>query len=500
PLDAGGYRSGPRVDGSRRFCTGTVPDAIPPVRVRPKRLPRGGRHGMMGRVSAPRRAPAAALVAALLLLATACSQVVPGSPRPGLAAAVSPATPAVAARSDPAGRVAAATAEAVQEFWRAEFPAAFGREWRDIGSFAAVETRDPAAPAPPCVNRATDVVDQAFYCPSADVVAWDADGLIPALHDRFGPAGVAVVIAHEVGHAVQSRLGVDAEQARAPQRFPTILLESMADCYAGAALAHFSDNPVAGLPLGPEERDRAMQALVGFRDPLGVEAGDAAAHGNAFDRVSAFQDGWTDGATLCAGMTIENRTFTQRRFASEADLARGGNLPLRELLAFVERDAAEFFGGLVPGWDPPELSTGGACSVAELEVQGPAAYCRADGGVAVDVAALQQLHEEIGDFAGATVLAGRYGIAALDASGRSPVGAQAGAAATCLTGAYTGRLFEAVEGFQLSPGDLDEAVQVLLAADWVARDAAGESDPDDHGFERIGRFRTGLLDGPGACR
>jgi hypothetical protein len=42
-------------------------------------------------------------------------------------------------------------------------------------------------------------------------------------------------------------------------------------------------------------------------------------------------------------------------------------------------------------------------------------------------------------------------------------------------------------------------VQVLLAADWVARDAAGASDPADHGFERIGRFRTGLLEGPGAC-
>jgi predicted metalloprotease len=308
-----------------------------------------------------------------------------------------------------------------------------------------------------------------------------------------------VVIAHEVGHAVQSRLGVDAEQGRDPQRFPTILLESMADCYAGAALAHFAEEPVAGLPLGPQERDKAMQALVGFRDPLGVSAGDESAHGNAFDRVSAFQDGWTEGATLCGGMTIENRTFTQRRFGSEADLARGGNLPLRELLAFVERDAAEFFGGLAPGWDPPQLSTGGACPVPELAAQGPAAYCRQDGGVAVDTAALERLHEEVGDFAGATVVAGRYGIAMLDASGRSPVGTPAGAAATCLTGAYTDRLFDAAEGFQLSPGDLDEAVQVLLAADWVARDAAGASDPADHGFERIGRFRTGLLEGAAAC-
>lgn len=459
---------------------------------------------MMSRVSAPsqrRRAGTVvvgAAVVAVLLLVGACSQVVPGRARAALAASPTP-TAAFAAQPDPANRVAAATTGALQEFWRAEFPAAFGVEWRDISTFAAVRTRDPQAPPPPCVNRAADVADQAFYCPAADAVAWDADGLIPALHERFGPVGVAVVLAHEVGHAVQSRLGVDAEQGRDPQRFPTILLESMADCYAGAALARFAEEPVAGLPLGAAERDQAMQALVGFRDPLGVEAGDAAAHGNAFDRVSAFQDGWREGAALCAQMSVENRTFTQRRFGSEADLARGGNLPMRELLAFVERDAAEWFTELVPGREAPRLSTGGACPVAELAAQGPAAYCPDDGGVAVDVAALEQLHADVGDYAGATLVAGRYALAALDASGRSAVGTPAGAAATCLTGAYTGRLFDATDGFRLSPGDLDEAVQVLLAADWVARDATGASAPGEHGFERIARFRTGVLDGPAAC-
>lgn len=447
---------------------------------------------MMGGVSAR-----LAALAAVLILTSACSQVLPGTARP--VAAPAPATAAVAGQSDPAGRAADATARALQEFWRDELPAAFGQEWRDIGTFAPVATQDPGAAPPPCVNRAADLADQAFYCPSADAVAWDADGLIPELHDRFGPVGVAVVIAHEVGHAVQSRLGVDAEQGRDPQRFPTILLESMADCYAGVALAGFAEEPVAGIPLGAEERDQAMQALVGFRDPLGVSAGDESAHGNAFDRVSAFQDGWTEGATLCADMSLANRTFTQRRFGSEADQARGGNLPLRDLLAFVERDAGEFFGGLAPGFDPPPLSTGSACPVPELAPQGPAAYCREDRGVAVDVAALERLHDEIGDFAGATVVAGRYGLAMLDATGRSPVGTAAGATTTCLTGAYTGRLFDSTDGFHLSPGDLDEAVEVLLAADWVARDAEGASDPAEHGFERIGRFRTGLIEGPAAC-
>ena len=455
---------------------------------------------MMAPVSAPTRHRFATAAALAVILLAGCSQVVTGQAHP----TPLPPTAALAAQAptQPPGaadEAAATTAQALQEFWREEFPAAFGREWSDITTFAGVATRDPRATPPPCVNRASDLVDQAFYCPAADAIAWDADGLMPALHDRFGPTGVAVVLAHEVGHAVQSRLGVDAAQERDPQRFPTILLESMADCYAGAALARFAERPVAGLPVGPAERDQAMLALVGFRDPLGVEAGDAAAHGNAFDRVSAFQDGWRERATHCAGMTVENRTFTQRRFASEADLARGGNLPLRELLAFVERDAAAWFGSLAPGWDPPALSTGGACPPDELAAQGPAAYCPDDGAVAVDVEALDQLHRDVGDFGGATLVAGRYGLALRHVTGGSPVGNPAGAAATCLAGAYTGRLFDAAEGFRLSPGDLDEAVQVLLLADWAARDAAGASDPAEHGFERVARFRTGLLDGPAAC-
>ena len=88
----------------------------------------------MGRVPAP----IAALAIAVLFLTSA------------------PAVPASTAQSDPAGQVAEATAAALQEFWRAELPAAFGREWRDISSFLPVETQDPATPPPPCVNRVED--------------------------------------------------------------------------------------------------------------------------------------------------------------------------------------------------------------------------------------------------------------------------------------------------------------------------------------------------------
>ncbi len=388
---------------------------------------------------------------------------------------------------------------AVEEIWREEFPRTYGEPWRDITTVVPVHTADPRAAEPPCVRNISEVANQAFYCPSADAIAWDADGLLPQLNEAYGQAGVAVVLAHEIGHAVQSRLGIDAEQARAPELYPTILLEAMADCYAGMAIAELAEQPIPGLPMGQVERDDAMLALVGFRDPLGVAAEDEGAHGNAFDRVSAFQDGFVDGAERCSGMTLENRQFTQRRFGSAADLARGGNLPLTTLLEAIQGDAGPWFGSLVPGFAPPLIGEPVACRPEDLEAQGPARFCVEDGTLSIDRRQMTQLHDQLGDYATATLVASRYALAALDAAGEPTAGPEAGAAVLCLTGAYTGRLIDPVDTFSLSPGDLDEAVQVLLIDDWAARDAEGESPRGEAGFERVAQFRAGLQDGPDSC-
>ncbi|HZG89231.1 MAG TPA: neutral zinc metallopeptidase [Pseudonocardia sp.] len=438
----------------------------------------------------PRPATAVALAFALAVVA-GCTQVVPGR--------------ASAALSFPTGgdSLGSATLAAVEDIWREEFPRAFGEQWRDITTVVPVFTDDPAAGEPPCVRSVAEVSGQAFYCPSADAVAWDADGLLPQLNDRFGQAGVAVVLAHEVGHAVQSRLGLDEAQARNPAQYPTILLEAMADCYAGMVVARLSERSIPGLPMGQVERDDAILALVGFRDPLGVAPTDQSAHGNAFDRVSAFQDGFTEGTEKCAAMTLQNREFTQRRFGSADDLARGGDLPLTELLDAVELDAQEWFGTLLPGFVPPPLSGSAegpvACAPDDLAAQGPARYCADDGTVSIDRRELAVLHDRFGDYAAATLVVSRYAMATLDAAGTPTVGPDAGAAALCLSGSYTGRLIDPDGGFALSPGDLDEAVTVMLTGDWPARDSAGDPAPGDFGFERVDQFRTGLLEGPTGC-
>lgn len=439
----------------------------------------------------------------LALLLAGCAQVVPGRGGPVAGGVPVPAA-VVPAVTDAASAAATATA-AIQDFWRAQFPAAFGEPWTDIATFLPATSRGVT---PPCVTDAAEVSDQAYYCPAADAVVWDADGLVPALFDEFGHVGVVVVLAHEIGHAVQTRLGLDAAPA---DSHPTILLEAMADCYAGVALRRFADAPSPGLPVGPLERDAALRTLVGFRDPLGVAAGDEGAHGNAFDRLSAFRAGYDDGAGRCSAMTVPERGFTQVRFGSAADLARAGDLPLPQLLAAVEQDAGAWATGLsgTPGWTAPALVSDACPSAAG---QGPARLCPAGSDVAsrdvastgrdvidVDPAQLGPLHRELGDFAGATLISSRYALAARRAAGAPVEGVDAGHAAVCLAGAYAGRLLVGPVDFRLSPGDLDEAVQVLLVDDWAARDATGVADPAEHGYDRVARYEDGLRGGPAVC-
>ena len=73
---------------------------------------------------------------------------------------------------------------------------------------------------------------------------------------------------------------------------PTILLEAQADCYAGVFLRRVRDGALPDLRTGANGIDGAMGALITFRDPVGTSPRNADAHGNAFDRVSSFQDGF----------------------------------------------------------------------------------------------------------------------------------------------------------------------------------------------------------------
>ena len=452
-----------------------------------------------------RRATAltAALLAGVVGLGVAgCGQVVAGAPQAAQGVTVGSADVSILRGTD-GGRIdqlAAAAITDVQDYWRQTFEPTFGKQWQDVHGFYSVDAADPSAKPPPCTDNASDVEGNAFYCPASDSIAYDRAALFPVLVEKFGDAGVVVVLAHEIGHAVHNRLGIDNNaQRRAPQLYPTIVVESMADCYAGSFLRWVADGKAAHLRVNPDQLDSALGSLVNFRDPIGTSATNRGAHGNAFDRVSSFQDGFQHGPKLCSEITTEKRQFTLREFTSLQDQARGGNLALPTLVQDITGDLDAFFAKLVQAnggsWTDPALRPTPGCSGD----QGPVAFCPRDRSVGVDTGSteLARLHE-IGDYATGTLLATRYGLAALVALGRSADGEKAARAALCLAGAYTGDLLGRSQGFGLSPGDLDEAVLLLLRYDYAMRDADGHP-AGGSAFDRVGLFRGGTLDGAGSC-
>lgn len=441
-------------------------------------------------------------VLALLVTLTGCTPLISGTAVPEGGLDLGDVDTQVIRGGD-GGRIdqlAAATVLDVQQFWRETFQPAFGKQWQDVKAFFSVDTSDDSGRPPPCTENASDLEGNAFYCASEDSIAYDRTALFPVLADKFGEAGVVVVLAHEIGHAVHNRLGIDAAAQRAqPQLYPTIVVESMADCFAGSVLRWVREGKAEHLRIDSERLDLALGSLVSFRDPVGTSSGDRGAHGNAFDRVSSFQDGFQQGPKFCSEITAENRPFTLRRFTSVEDQARGGNLDLADLIRLIGPDLDASFAKLVGAaggtWRTPATGEDAGCSGD----QGPVAYCPDQGAVAVDTssAELRKL-QEIGDYTTGTLIATRFGLAALAALGKPVDGDKSGKAALCLAGVYTGELLGRTDGFGLSPGDLDEAVLVLLKNDYTVRDGKGRA-PDTTGFDRVGIFRGGTLDGTKSC-
>ncbi len=155
------------------------------------------------------------VVAAVALLASGCAASVDGQAF---------ASSAVTAGIDPGfvqgndggddDRLAAAVLHDLETFWGGEFPAlAGGARFTPLkGYFSVDSSRD--GPGPPCTQSASEVEGNAFYCPRADIIAYDRASLLPVLRQKFGDSAVAVVLAHEFGHSVQQRLEASSANAR----------------------------------------------------------------------------------------------------------------------------------------------------------------------------------------------------------------------------------------------------------------------------------------------
>lgn len=449
-----------------------------------------------------------ALTALLAVLVAGCAPAVVGQPQAQVVATPPDMSVIVGTDGRTADQLAAATLADAEQVWRQVFKEEVGKPFLPpAGGYFSVDSAEPRSAPPPCTGQIADVAGNAFYCPSGDVLAWDRVELTRLL-DEFGPAGPILSIAHEFGHVVHDRLGIDSLARRsAPERYPSILVEAMADCYAGVLLRAQHTGATRHIQLTDELRDAVLEVLADFADPPGVPASDADAHGTAFDRIASFQDGYDRGLPACTALDMAGRMFTQQVTLGASDGLR--SLPVLLDPANLPADIVRHTASSTPAQPPARLpgpstlhlrrvGDPGGCPGGGQE-QGPMWFCGTDNSVIVDPTdELTAIHDRIGAGATAVLLASRYGLATLAAHGRPTIGSGIGLQALCLAGDYLAAVHtRPVDQFRLSTTDLDEAVDLLLRNDYAARDARGSGGGTV--YDRIDSFRSGAMGGAKAC-
>ena len=148
-----------------------------------------------------------------------------------------------------------------------------------------------------------DAATGPFYCPADRQVYLDLS-FFAALHKQLGAPGdfaQAYVIAHEIGHHLQTLDGTSAKVHAAPQRDQkgaggmSVRLELQADCYAGVWAG---DAERRGL-LEVGDLDEALRAAAAIGDDRlqrmgrGTVSPETFSHGTSAQRARWFRTGYT---------------------------------------------------------------------------------------------------------------------------------------------------------------------------------------------------------------
>jgi predicted metalloprotease len=173
-------------------------------------------------------------------------------------------------------------------YWSTEFPAVYGAPYKPILETIGYHS---VADAPICDGNRLRL-GNAYYCASADYIAWDEPGLMLPFYRDVGDFAVAFVLAHEWGHAIASHASANLPE--------TIFGELQADCFAGAYAEWAKSYGI----LDPGDLDEAVMAMYAVRDPVGTPWLDPNAHGSALDRIRSFSAGMDGGAATCANYSL----------------------------------------------------------------------------------------------------------------------------------------------------------------------------------------------------
>jgi uncharacterized protein len=130
--------------------------------------------------------------------------------------------------------------------------------------------------------------NNAVYCPAGDFIAYDVNWAYQAFR-QIGDAFIFYLLGHEYAHAVQLRLGVQAQF--------TIQQELQADCMAGAYIGDMERRNRLSLADGDTEELAAGLEAVG--DDPGQPWFAEGSHGTARQRTQAFANGYQDSLEPC---------------------------------------------------------------------------------------------------------------------------------------------------------------------------------------------------------
>ena len=393
----------------------------------------------------------------------------------------------------------------IEEFWEGAYGESFDGEFRpveDVISWDANGFDDTRF----CGDSTYGIVNAGF-CHDDQTIGWDRGELLPALQEAHGDMGVTMVLAHEYGHAVQYQAGMVVQDT------PTLVSEQQADCLAGAYMRWVAEDnsPRFALSTG-DGLNNVLAAVIAFRDPVlneddpevGVDE-----HGSAFERLSAFQFGFTDGVQACA--SIDMREIGQRRGDLPVLLPEDqtGELEINEKSV---TDVITAMDTLFSPENPPELSFD-AADCPDARPSPPVSFCPATNTIAVDLPDLEAMGAQAdtedsvglaaGDNTAYSVLVSRYMQALQHEHGGVTLdNAEAALRTACLTGVATAKLSRQSTDpggntVTLTAGDVDEAVSGILTNGLAASDVNGESVPS--GFSRIDAFRVGVLGDQERC-
>jgi len=469
------------------------------------------------------------VVGATLASLTACGQTIAGSPAAtggidtasvgGLAVTDGPSGPregAEDARLDVEGsdggemdRLATNAIADLYEYWGEQLPQHFDQEFEPLKRLVSYDADGEGAEI--CGESTAGLVN-AFYCGGGgeDAIAWDRGQLLPGLDEMFGSMSVVGVLAHEMGHAVQFRLG---EKSNINQATPTIVREQQADCYMGNFFRHVAEDQSPHFQINTGEGlNQILATLFFIRDPAGLDHRTQGAHGLAFDRVYAFQEGFTNPPTRCAEMDpdeIAERITEKERGTEEQNLSDEGDIDPTEHIEDLQTSLDEAFAE--NGSEQPQIVDNG--SVCESgESTSPVTYCPDENIIGFDGDALRDLAAKpdpnappgetgtggLGDFAAFAEIASRYALSIQKSMGVPLDDEKAGLRTACLTGAWAGYTNNKNRELRLAIGDLDEAVAELLQEEsLIAADVNGEQIPS--GFARVEAFRRGFIEGWTPC-